>query len=166
MAVTHQSVVIALILGSLFYNLEPTSGNGRVFLGAAYRLVLYSSTCGGIETALAMAGKGVFYKMRTNGWYPGWVHAAAPLIVGMSYQLVDAMVWTLICYFMFGYASSPGCFFIACFTNFGVSVAYGALFRRVMLVSEILLMLLQSTQEVPNATCATILHEHPHVFPQ
>lgn len=67
--------------------MSPTVSNGRVFLGGAYRLVLYASTCGGLETGPAFAGKGVFYKMRANGWYAGWVHAAAPLIVGMAYQV-------------------------------------------------------------------------------
>ena len=88
-----QTVVIGLVVGSLFYQLSPVLGTARDFFGASFLVVTYATLSGMSDLSPALSGKGVWFKMRDSGFYPAWAHAIAASAVSLPHQASDC------CYF-------------------------------------------------------------------
>lgn len=81
---------MGLVVGSLFFQLQPTSQNVSLFFGAAFLMVMFVSmgVMSGLTTAINT--KGVWYKHRDNMFYPAWVHSVAVALVDIPIQVGGA----------------------------------------------------------------------------
>lgn len=126
-----QIVVIGLLVGGLFFRLEPSFSTSRTAFGALFLSVMFVAMGSMPQLAITMAYKPVWYKWRDNQFYPGWVHAFASAFAQIPVSIIDAAAWSLVTYFMWGLYQNAGYFFIYYLILLCMNISCGCLFRMI-----------------------------------
>ncbi len=92
-----QTCCIGLIVGSLFYQLAYVQSNIRIFLGACFLLIMFTSMGGMSQMQAQIATKQSWFKMRDNLFYPSWCHAVAVTVVALPHQASDGLLVVACC---------------------------------------------------------------------
>ncbi|KQK15967.1 hypothetical protein BRADI_1g26040v3 [Brachypodium distachyon] len=71
----------------------------------------------------------VFYKQRDYLFFPAWTFGVANIILKLPFSLVDTSVWTIVTYYVIGYAPGPGRFFRQLLAYFCTHQMAVAMFR-------------------------------------
>uniref|UniRef100_A0ACD5TSL6 Uncharacterized protein n=1 Tax=Avena sativa TaxID=4498 RepID=A0ACD5TSL6_AVESA len=85
----------------------------------------------------------VFYKQRDYLFFPPWTFGVANIILKLPFSLMDTSLFTLVTYYVIGYAPSPGRFFSQLLAYFCMHQMAGAMFR--MLGSVLRTMVVANT---------------------
>lgn len=124
-----QTLVIGLLVGGLFYQLDTDPSSASLFFGAAFLMIMFVSMGAMVGLTTALAAKPVWFKHRANMFYPAWALSLCTGLVQIPVQCADVAVWCMLTYFMIGFYYGAGYWFTNYVILLGVSVCFGCVFR-------------------------------------
>ncbi|KAI9871192.1 MAG: hypothetical protein M1830_003216, partial [Pleopsidium flavum] len=105
------SIVIAIVLGTVWLNL-PTTSNGAFTRGGLLFISLLFNTFQAFgELASTMLGRPIVNKHRAYTFHRASALWIAQIIVDLAFSAVQILVFSIIVYFMCGLVREPGAFF-------------------------------------------------------
>jgi ABC-type multidrug transport system ATPase subunit/ABC-type multidrug transport system permease subunit len=107
---TFMVVVMGLIYGSTFYDVDPT--NVQVMLGVIFQATLFLSLGQASQIPTFMEARAIFYKQRGANFYrsSAWVIANSVALVPQA--IGEILVFATLVYWMCGFAASASAFII------------------------------------------------------
>ncbi|KAI0420413.1 putative ABC multidrug transporter [Xylaria grammica] len=105
------NIIVALISGSLFYNLAPTSADTFDRAGALYWPVLYLGLNCLSETTASFMGRPIFSRHKLFGFARPAAQAIACTLADIPFTLLGVSIFEIIYYFLVGFARDGGKFF-------------------------------------------------------
>lgn len=114
------SLVQALVVGSLFYNLPNDSTSTFTRPGSLYFPILYYAVTALSETTAAFIGRPIINRHKDFGFHRPSAYALACVVADIPIVILNITVFDIVFYFMVGYQRDAGKFF----TNWIILVAY------------------------------------------
>lgn len=105
------TVVLALILGSLFYN-EPANSEGLFLKSGAIFCALLFNTLGSLaEVARSFRRRSVLLRYQALGFHHPVAHCLAQMAADVPLVTLQVTLFSLVLYFMIGFSTTAGAFF-------------------------------------------------------
>lgn len=130
--------VTALILGSVFYNLQPDTNSFFQRGALLFFAVLMNAFGSALEILTLYAQRPIVEKHSQYALYHPSAEAFASMLTDMPYKIMNAIVFNLALYFMANLRREPGAFFFFLFTSFIIMLTMSMLFRTIASVSRTL----------------------------
>ncbi|KAG0561906.1 hypothetical protein KC19_9G102300 [Ceratodon purpureus] len=111
---TCQVILLSVICSTLFIRtrIHPIDEqNGFLYMGTLFFALIHMMFNAFTEMTLTVWRLPVFYKQRDNMFYPAWAFSVPGWIMRIPYSFVEALIWSLICYFTIGLAPEAKLFF-------------------------------------------------------
>ncbi|GIL42549.1 hypothetical protein Vafri_515 [Volvox africanus] len=124
-----QVIVMGLITGSLFLQMDHDISSSRQFFSVAFLAVMFMAMGAMPAVPVTMATRGVWFKHRAAYFYPPWCHAVGANLAQAPASMIDALVYSIIIYFMVGFHTSAGQFFLFYLVMASFSICCNVLFR-------------------------------------
>ena len=121
------SIFMALVFGSLFYQLLPTNFYSKI--GIALFAVLFCAFGNFTELPSAEEGRNTIYKQADSGFMPTISYIIANVIVYFPMLVAETTLFGTILYWMVGFDSDAGRYFFFLFLNICMNLAISAMFR-------------------------------------
>ena len=121
------SVIISVILGSVWFNLSMSQGLAK--FGMLLFCVLQVAFANFSETPFAVEYKYIAYKHIQAGMYPPWAYTLAATIVQLPTAAVESAAFSVILYFMVGLVKDGGRWAFFYLIIYLINVGIGSLFR-------------------------------------
>ncbi|TID15216.1 putative multidrug resistance ABC transporter [Venturia nashicola] len=132
------NVIMALVLGSVFYNL-PSNTDSFYRRGALlFFAVLMNAFGAALEILTLYAQRPIIEKQARYAFYHPSAEAVASMLTDLPYKLSNCLVFNLTLYFMTNLRREPGAFFFFIFTAFLTTLAMSMVFRTVASASRTL----------------------------
>jgi ABC-type multidrug transport system ATPase subunit len=129
---------MALILGSVFYNL-PVSTSSFYQRGAViFFAILMNAFGSALEILTLYAQRPIVEKHDRYALYHPSAEAFASMLTDLPYKIVNAIVFNLTIYFMANLRREPGAFFFFIFVSFTLTLTMSMMFRTIASVSRTL----------------------------
>ncbi|KAL2760027.1 hypothetical protein ACRALDRAFT_1038837 [Sodiomyces alcalophilus JCM 7366] len=106
-----RSIVIAIVLGTLFYDLGSTSGSAFSKGGLMFVSLLFNAFQAFSELSGTMMGRGVVNKHKAYAFHRPSALWIAQILVDQVFSASQIMVFSIIVYFMSGLVREAGAFF-------------------------------------------------------
>ncbi|KKA28609.1 hypothetical protein TD95_005081 [Thielaviopsis punctulata] len=106
-----RSIVIAIVLGTLYYDLDQTSSAAFSRGGLLFMSLLFNAFQAFSELAGTMTGRGIVSKHRAYAFHRPSALWIAQIIVDQAFSATQIMIFSIIVYFMTGLTRSAGAFF-------------------------------------------------------
>ncbi|KAL4434347.1 hypothetical protein ABPG75_000788 [Micractinium tetrahymenae] len=126
-----QTLVMGLIISSLFATIQPTPEDGRSVVAVCVVSAIFLSMSSAPQLAFAFLSKSVFYKQRDNHLFPVWKFSLAQVITQMPQSTMEAIVFSLVVYWISGLTRTASNFFIYLLITWSSSNCLAGLFRMV-----------------------------------
>lgn len=132
------NVIMALIIGSVFYNTpEATAGFGSA--GAVLFFAILLSALGAIaEIASLYAQRPVIEKHKSYAFYHPWTEAMAGFVMDIPIKFCVTVAFDIVIYFMAGLRLGAGNFFIFLLVTYMVTFTMAAVFRTMAALTKTL----------------------------
>lgn len=121
--------VIALIVSSLFYNLQPTTGSFYGRSAAIYIAILSNAFSSALEILTQYAQRPIVEKHQRYGFHLPSAEAFSSVLCDMPYKIGNTLCYNLILYFMAHLNRTPGAFFYFLFVSFLIVLSMSGVFR-------------------------------------
>lgn len=123
--------VVALVIGSMFYNIpEDTSGffskGGAIFFSVLFNIIVNFA-----EISAQFSQRPIVEKHKSYAMYHPFIDALASMVVQYPVKLLNVGVFSVIIYFMANFKQEPGPFFLFMLFTYLISVMMSALFRTI-----------------------------------
>ncbi|KAI0536310.1 putative ABC multidrug transporter [Xylaria digitata] len=105
------NIIVALISGSLFYHLAPTSADTFDRAGALYWPLLYLGLNCLSETTASFTGRPIFSRHKLFGFARPAAQAIACTLADIPFTILGVSIFEIIYYFLTGFARDGGKFF-------------------------------------------------------
>ncbi|PNS14521.1 Brefeldin A resistance protein [Sphaceloma murrayae] len=128
--------VLALIIGSVFYN---TPGTAESFFRRGATLffaILMNAFGSALEILTLYAQRPIVEKQARYGMYHPSAEALSSILVDMPYKITNAITFNATLYFMTNLRRQPGNFFFFVFVTFSLTLAMSMLFRTIGSISR------------------------------
>jgi hypothetical protein len=105
-----QLLVVALAISTLFFRTTMRHNSvldGNKYTGALFIAVVVVNFNGMIELGMTIKRLPFFYKQRELLALPGWAPISSVFLIKIPISLVETGLWTVLAYYMIGYAPSP-----------------------------------------------------------
>lgn len=106
-----RSIVIAIVLGALYLNLEKTSGSAFSKGGLLFIALLFNAFQAFSELAGTMTGRAIVNKHKAFAFHRPSALWIGQIIVDQAFAATQIMVFSIIVYFMTGLVRDAGAFF-------------------------------------------------------
>ncbi|KAJ0419394.1 ABC-2 type transporter-domain-containing protein [Aspergillus carlsbadensis] len=126
----------ALIIGSLFFNLQPTSGGTFTRGGVMFFVLLFSALLALAELTDAFQHRPVMLKHKTFSFYRPSAYAVAQVLVDVPIIFIQVTLFQVIVYFMSNLQRTPSQFFISFLFIFILAMTMYSFFRTVGAFSQ------------------------------
>lgn len=130
--------VTALILGSVFYNLQATTGSFFQRGALLFFAVLMNAFGSALEILTLYAQRPIVEKHSRYALYHPSAEAFASMLTDIPYKIANAIIFNLTLYFMANLRREPGAFFFFLFVSFVLTLVMSMLFRTIASVSRTL----------------------------
>ncbi|PCH00277.1 CDR ABC transporter [Penicillium occitanis (nom. inval.)] len=120
---------LALIVGSLFYNLQPTSSGVFPRGGVMFYILLFNSLLALAELTAAFETRPILLKHKAFSFYRPSAYALAQVVVDMPLVAIQVIIFDLIVYFMSDLSRTPSQFFINLLIIFVLTMTIYSYFR-------------------------------------
>lgn len=132
------NVIMALIVGSIFYNLDQTTASfyqrgALLFVGC-----LMSAFASALEILTLYAQRPIVEKHARYALYHPSSEAVASMLCDLPYKILNAIFFNLTLYFMTNLRREPGAFFFFLFVTFLVTICMSMIFRTIASASRTL----------------------------
>ena len=130
--------VMALIIGSVFYNLQPTTGSFFSRSALLFFAILLSAFSSFLEILTLYAQRGIVEKQAKYAFYHPLSEAIASMIVGLPEKIITSIFFNLTLYFLTNLRRTPSAFFIYYLFSFAVALTMSMVFRTIGALSKTL----------------------------
>ncbi|CAL8470297.1 g9839 [Coccomyxa elongata] len=110
-----QLAVVAFASATVFLRVRmPTNTleDGRQFLAYLFFSIYFMNASAWSELSITLGNISVFYKQRSNLFYPVISYSLPTILLRIPLSTLSAMLWTVMTYFVVGFAPDPGRFFL------------------------------------------------------
>ncbi|KAH7375513.1 ABC transporter CDR4 [Plectosphaerella cucumerina] len=146
------NTAMALIIGSVFYNLQPTSQSFFQRGALLFFALLMNAFASALEILTLYAQRPIVEKHSRYALYHPSAEAVASMLCDMPYKIMNAIVFNLTLYFMTNLRREPGAFFFFFLFTFFTVMTMSMIFRTIASSSRTL-----SQAMVPAAILILIL---------
>lgn len=129
---------MALILGSVFYQLERTTESFFQRGAVLFFAVLLNAFGSALEILTLYAQRPIVEKHSRYALYHPSAEAFASMLADLPYKLVNSFTFNIPLYFMVGLRQTPGAFFFFWFISVIITLTMSMLFRTIASVSRTL----------------------------
>ncbi|KAJ4865463.1 ABC-2 type transporter domain-containing protein [Trichoderma breve] len=130
--------VMALIISSLFYNLQPTTGSFYSRAAALYVAILSNAFSSALEILTQYAQRPIVEKHQRYGFHLPSAEAFSSVLCDMPYKIGNTICYNLVLYFMVHLNRTPGAFFYFLLVTFLMVLAMSGIFRSIAALSRTL----------------------------
>jgi hypothetical protein len=121
--------VMALIISSLFYNLQPTTGSFYSRAAALYVAILSNAFSSALEILTQYAQRPIVEKHQRYGFHLPSAEAFSSVLCDMPYKIGNTICYNLVLYFMVHLNRTPEAFFYFLLVTFLMVLAMSGIFR-------------------------------------
>ena len=132
------NVIMALILGSVFYNMQPTTNSFFQRGAVLFFAVLMNAFGSALEILTLYAQRPIVEKHSRYALYHPSAEAFASMLTDMPYKIMNAILFNITLYFLANLRREPGPFFFFVFVSFLLTLTMSMLFRTIASVSRTL----------------------------
>ena len=132
------NVIMALILGSVFFNMSSTTETFFQRGAVIFFAVLMNAFGSALEILTLYAQRPIVEKHDRYALYHPSAEAFASMLTDMPYKLLNSVTFNLTLYFMAGLRQTPGAFFFFWFLSLIMTLTMSMLFRTIASVSRTL----------------------------
>ncbi|OTA01456.1 PDR-type ABC transporter [Trichoderma parareesei] len=132
------NTAMALIISSLFYNLQPTTGSFYGRAAALYVAILSNAFSSALEILTQYAQRPIVEKHSRYGFHQPSAEAFSSVLCDMPYKIGNAICYNLVLYFMANLNRTAGAFFYFLFVVFLMVLAMSGVFRSIAALSRTL----------------------------
>ncbi|KAH6988170.1 ABC-2 type transporter-domain-containing protein [Ilyonectria sp. MPI-CAGE-AT-0026] len=130
------NLTMALILGSMFYNLKPDTSSFYYRGGLMFFSLLFNAFSSQLEVLTLYAQRPVVEKHKRYALYHQSVEAISSFIIDLPYKTLNMFLFNIIIYFMAGLRKDTGAFFFFCLTTYVITLVMSALYRTLASVTR------------------------------
>ncbi|KAJ6260894.1 ABC multidrug transporter C [Drechslerella dactyloides] len=130
--------IMALIVSSVYYNLQPNTGSFYSRGSLLFFAVLLNGFASALEILTLYAQRPIIEKHDKYALYRPSAEAVSSMIVDLPQKILSTIVFNLILYFMTHLRREPGAFFIFLLFSFSTTMAMSMIFRTIASVSRTL----------------------------
>lgn len=130
--------IMALIVGSVFYNLQPTTYSFFQRGALLFFAILLNAFGSALEILTLYAQRPIVEKHARYAFYHPSAEAFASMLTDMPYKIVNAIVFNTTLYFLSNLRREPGPFFFFLLVSFFLTMSMSMLFRTIASVSRTL----------------------------
>ncbi|KZL66398.1 ABC transporter [Colletotrichum tofieldiae] len=123
------NLVMALILGSMFYNLEPDSSSFYYRGGIIFFSLMFNAFGSQLEVLTIYAERSVVEKHNRYAFYHQSAQAIASYLCDLPYKVANMLVFNVLVYLMAGLRREAGAFFFFCLVTLLATLSQSAIFR-------------------------------------
>lgn len=139
-----QSIVMALIISSLFATVSPKDGSlldqGRKALALCVLSIIYLSMSSFPSLTFVYATKDVFFKQRDAYMYPPWTYVVSLLAAQVPSATAEAILFSVCLYFISGLTRTAGHFFTFLLVTWSAANSLAGLFRLIAYFSPSMIL--------------------------
>jgi len=132
------NAAMALIIGSVFYNLPATTSSFYSRSALIFFALLLNAFSSALEILTLYAQRPIVEKHTRYAFYHPSAEAFASMLTDMPYKICNAIIFNIIIYFMTNLRREPGNFFFFCLISFTLTLAMSMMFRTIASVSRTL----------------------------
>ncbi|GME43998.1 ABC transporter-like protein [Neofusicoccum parvum] len=132
------NTIMALILGSVFYNLPDTTSSFYSRGALLFFAILSNAFGSALEILTLYAQRPIVEKHARYALYHPSAEAYASMLTDMPYKIGNAICFNLILYFMTNLRREPGAFFFFLLISFILTLVMSMIFRTIASVSRTL----------------------------
>ena len=129
---------MALILGSVFFNMDDTAETFFTRGAVLFFAVLMNAFGSALEILTLYAQRPIVEKHARYAFYHPSAEAFASMLTDMPYKIANAIIFNITLYFMANLRRTPGAFFFFFFISFIMTLTMSMLFRTIASVSRTL----------------------------
>ncbi|KAJ6149147.1 hypothetical protein N7471_000346 [Penicillium samsonianum] len=130
------NVIMALILGSMFYNLKPDTSSFYYRGGLIFFSLLFNAFASQLEVLTIYAERPVVEKQNRYAFYHQSAQAIASYLTDLPYKIVNMFVFNILIYFMANLRREAGAFFFFCLTTLLTTLVQSAVFRTLACITR------------------------------
>ncbi|GME58261.1 ABC transporter-like protein [Neofusicoccum parvum] len=131
MAMIVTMVIIALVVGSMFYNIPDDTSGFFSKGGVIYFSVLFNIIINFAEISAQFSQRPIVEKHKSFAMYHPFVDALATMIAQWPMKLMNVAIFSVIIYFLANFKQEAGPFFLFLLFNFLISVTMTGFFRTI-----------------------------------
>ena len=128
-----QAVLVGIIFGTLFYQLDPSDYNSR--FGVTLYVVMFTAFSNLTELPVASEARAVVTKQLDASFFPSLPYVFSVIIITLPIIVTEVTIFSLWMYWMTGYAAEAGRFFFFILTLLSSSLALSTFFRSISYVT-------------------------------
>jgi len=130
------AIITGLILGTVFFQLEPTLGESRSYFGLFYLICMYLALGNLPQVAITFNAKNIFFKHKNNNFFPAWIYVLVQLMVHIPFALAESLIFGICMYFLSGLSTTSAKYFFIWFViAFSTHVSMATMFRFIANIS-------------------------------
>ncbi|KIX03156.1 uncharacterized protein Z518_06707 [Rhinocladiella mackenziei CBS 650.93] len=130
--------IMALIIGSIFYNLDTTTNSFYSRGALLFFAILMNAFGSALEILTLYAQRPIVEKHARYALYHPSAEAFASMLTDMPYKILNTIVFNITLYFMTNLRREPGAFFFFLLISFFLTLVMSMLFRTIASVSRTL----------------------------
>ncbi|KAF5019292.1 hypothetical protein F66182_8710 [Fusarium sp. NRRL 66182] len=123
------NLIMALILGSMFYNLKQDSSSFYYRGGIIFFSLMFNAFGSQLEVLTIYAERPVVEKQNRYAFYHQSAQAVASYLCDLPYKIANMFVFNILVYFMAHLRREPGPFFFFCLVTLLATLSQSAMFR-------------------------------------
>jgi ABC-type multidrug transport system ATPase subunit len=132
------NTILALIIGSIFYNLNHTTSSFYARGALLFFAILMNAFGSALEILTLYAQRPIVEKHARYALYHPSAEAFASMLTDMPYKILNTIVFNLTLYFLTNLRRTPGAFFFFILISFFLTLVMSMLFRTIASVSRTL----------------------------
>ncbi|ORY61510.1 ABC-2 type transporter-domain-containing protein [Pseudomassariella vexata] len=132
------NTAMGLIIGSVFYNLQPTTSSFYQRGALLFFACLTNAFASALEILTLYAQRPIVEKQSRYAMYHPSAEAVASMLCDLPYKFMNTIVYNLVLYFMTNLRREPGNFFFFLLMSFLVTLAMSMIFRTIASASRTL----------------------------
>jgi ABC-type multidrug transport system permease subunit/ABC-type cobalamin/Fe3+-siderophores transport system ATPase subunit len=134
--------IMALIISSVFFNLQPTTGSFYQRSALLFFAILMNAFGSALEILTLYAQRPIVEKHSRYALYHPSAEAFASMLTDMPYKIANAITFNLVLYFMTNLRREPGNFFFFVLISFTLTLVMSMFFRSIASLSKSLVQAL------------------------
>ncbi|KAL6777130.1 hypothetical protein ACKKBF_B20305 [Auxenochlorella protothecoides x Auxenochlorella symbiontica] len=135
-----QALVMALIIGSLFVDIQPSPDSWRKVIALCALTTIFLVMMSTPQLSLVFMTKHVFFKHRDNRLFPAWSYACGLALTQVVPSTLEALLFCIPVYFMVNFERTAGHFFTFLLVAWSCSNCLAGLFRLIAFSTPSLLV--------------------------
>ncbi|OBT59510.1 hypothetical protein VE04_00545 [Pseudogymnoascus sp. 24MN13] len=132
------NILMALVVSSVFYNLQPTTGSFFQRGALLFFAVLLNAFASALEIIVLYAQRPIVEKHDRYALYHPSAEAFASMITDLPYKIINSICFNLVLYFMANLRREPGPVFFFLLVSFIVTLVMSMMFRTIASVTRTL----------------------------